>query len=205
MSFLFGKKKEIKTCTPVTVIQELKTQLRDHEKREAFTEKNISTLRIEAKAALAACNKSKAIYQLKRVKLLEKELSNIQNMKLNMEIQIMSLEQSVSMQATVSAMKNAKTLGDKQLNPDDISELMDSLDENISMSNEVASTLGRPLGESYDDTDLLNELDEDNKNVIDHAEISIDISKLPSVPTHVKVNNKNVEDDEVKKLQELMI
>jgi charged multivesicular body protein 4 len=157
---LFGKKKS--TVDPVKAIAALKESLCIQEKREIYSQKRINENKDEAKIALKADNKQKAVSLLKRNKRLEKELETSSGMRDNIEMQIFALEQSVNSISMINAMKMGKAALDttvKNLNPDSVDDLMAELQETVSAANEVSDLMSRPIGTEYeDDDDLLAEL-----------------------------------------------
>jgi ABC-type antimicrobial peptide transport system permease subunit len=214
MFSLFGKKKESKS--PVKVIHDLRETLQQQEKREIYLGKQIEKNKEEAREAIRGKppNKQKAVYILKKNKLLEKELGCLYGMKENIEVQIFTLEQSINNKNTVNAMKNGKdaiSVISKDLDPNDIAELIDDISESLSITDEIGNTLSKPIGTVYDDAELLLELDEleklsENREEPDHTQSYI--NNMPNVPTKKIISKKDVEkeqeDEELKKLTELM-
>ena len=158
-----------------------------------FLEKCIYSIKDDART-LVRTDKAKALILLKKAKMKEKQLLSINGQKDNMETQICSLEQGISNQNIIKSMRQYKITIDKinkKLDPDEIGDLMDNINDVIDNTDEITNTMSSPIGQVYDNDDLLSEFEEYNKE-------SIITSK--SVPNKVFVT---VEDQELKELKEL--
>merc|ERR1719510_1944501 len=123
--------------------------------------KQADKLRDSAKKKLKKKDKKGAMYDLKRKKLLEKELAGIQNKKLNLDTQKLALENAQMNAAVFTAVKtgaSALKVATKNTNVDDVDEVMDELAELGDEQEAVNEALGQPL-EDFDDDELLAELD----------------------------------------------
>lgn len=203
---IFGiKKTEDKSPSPSMVIQNMKNTLITLEKREAFLEKDINRLKKEAKTYVQT-NKQKALCLLKKSKTKEKQLNSIYGQKENLEMQICTLEQGITNQNIISSLKQGKNAMEnmvKKLDPDEIGDLMDSISANISDVDDVSNIMAAPIGNVYDDDDLLAELDELDAHIANQELKEIDqipqASMLPNVPAKPVVVKTDIE----KELEEL--
>lgn len=198
---LFGKKKKVND--PNSVILSLNDTLSFLDKREAHLEKNVHSLKDGAKIALKNKNKPKALYLLKKAKLDTKNLDSIYGHKLNIEMQIASLSQSIHTKEVFTSLKAGNsTLTDmiKTVNPDEVVELMDSIEEGITDLEEVSSLMAKPLGDVTDDDALLKELEElERENPVEEKVI-----QYPSVPNKVLENEVTDEEKELRELEAMM-
>ena len=209
-SRLFGQApKQQKIKTSVTVndgIQKIKKTDDTINKKVAFLEKQIQKLENEAKELIrrkTGNNRKRALGKLKLKKLKEKELSKLMGMQFNLSVQQNALENAsintlvvASMQTANDAFKKMK----KDINIDDVDELVEDLNEQHDLMEEVSNALGEPLfNTDLDEDELLAELDE-------LEELEADQLLLPSVPeTHLRPNipQKVQETEEEKELKEL--
>ena len=203
MFSIFGKKKNIEVETPQSAIQSMKKTLEMLEKREKYLEKNIETFKQGAKNVVKT-NKPKAIMLLKKAKMNEKHLMSIYGQKENLETQIFAIEQGITNNDIISSMKSGKIAIDnmsKNLDPDNVGELMDDIAETFQISNEVSDAISRPIGEVYDDDELLKEFDEEF--MIQSDMVKTSIQKHNEITPNVKnIIKQKTEEEE---LQELMI
>jgi charged multivesicular body protein 4 len=199
MFSFFGKKKEI--ISPVNVIQNMKLTLEMIEKKEKFLESNIEKFKNEARNILHT-NKPKAITLIKKAKMNEKQLLSLYGQKENLELQIFSIEQGVTNKNIISSMIEGKNIIEqlsKNMDLDNIGELMDEITETFQTSKEVTDAISRPIGELYDEDDLLKEL-EDESNVDSDLEKSL--QNIAPINAPVKKITKKTDEEE---LNELML
>lgn len=210
MDLFFGKKKkqEEKPLTTSGAIQKLKETISLLEKREAFLLKQSTELRNNAKEALKNKQKDKAMYNLRKAKIMEKELESLFSTKLNLEIQCDVISESSIKTEIIKAMKTGRDVlqkSENKIDPNTVDEVMDDIEENMAMVREVADSLSRPLGDPVDETALLEEL---KAEILEEEMTSVPkILNMPTVPTHIpstKVEEVEKEDAEIKKLQEIL-
>ena len=197
MFSFFGKKQEI--ISPINVIQNMKLTLEMIEKKEKFLESNIEKFKNEARNILHT-NKPKAITLLKKAKMNEKQLLSLYGQKENLELQIFSIEQGVTNKNIISSMREGKNIIEqmsKNMDPDNIGELMDEITETFQTSKEVTDAISRPIGELYDEDDLLKEL-EDESNVDSDLEKSL--GNIAHINAPVKKITKKTDEEELNEL-----
>lgn len=216
MSFFsfFGIKRKDDTPSPQKVIQNMRSTLETLEKREQFLEKRINEFKIEAKEAVKT-NKQKALMLLKKAKMNEKQLSSIYGQKENIEIQICTLEQGISNQNIISSMKQGKNAIEKigaKLDPDYIGELMEDINEGINNADEIATVMSSPIGQPYDEDELLAELEEvEKKEQVENVEnvekvinsIVVPVKTLDKAES-IKSKSLTLEEKELAELEQLM-
>jgi hypothetical protein len=198
MSFfnIFGKSKKVKTPSPSPqkVIQNIRDTLSTLEKRETHLEKRIKSLETEARFFVKT-NKLKALMLLKKAKMNGKQLTSIYGQRNNLEMQIFALEQGINNQNTVLSLKQGKNVLEtmsKELDPDDLGELIDDIAVNLDMVDEITTALSTPIGQAYDEDDLLAEFEEKEKELVERSILS----DLPVVPT-TKLKSVKTEMDEL--------
>lgn len=184
MSFLFGtKKKQAPAPDLNTTIAKMRDALGNLEKREQYIAKQQKALMESAKKKNAAGNKKGALIELKRKKLLDKELDNMMGQKLNLETQISTLEQTSTTKDVFEAMQTghiALKANQQVMNADKVAEVMDDTAEVMQDQDEVTKTLARPMGE--DDTEELEQqLDQlSEEQVTDQlSQVEKPVNKLP--------------------------
>jgi charged multivesicular body protein 4 len=194
---LFGKKKNIDTKNDtVQVIFNLKETLALQTKKEEFIEKNIEKLRKEAQQFLKENKKQKAINHLKLCKMKEKNLSHLYGIKANLESQIFALEQAMNNEVLIKSIKGGKNALDnfrKTYDADNTAELMDDINENLEISNEISDILSKPVGNIYDEDELLNELKEEE-------DLSL-MLEVPKIKVTVKKQVINEEEEDLRQLE----
>ena len=202
---LFGKKKQDVRVQPNTVITELGETVKMLEKREAYLDKQIGVFKGQALVAAKSKNKPKALANLKKAKMLEKQLDSIFGMKFNIELQIGALAQSITGQEVYKALvkgKDALTKLDTQSDPDKVADVMDDLAETMAKVDEVSQVMSQPIGQLMDDDELTKELD----GMMLELELSPDVQLPPNMPNiPVKaVSIRQKEEEELKALQLMM-
>lgn len=199
MFSFFYKKQEI--ISPMNVIQNMKLTLEMIEKKENFLESNIEKFKNEARNILHT-NKPKAITLLKKAKMNEKQLLSLYGQKENLELQIFSIEQGVTNKNIISSMREGKNIIEqmsKNMDPDNIGELMDEITETFQTSKEVTDAISRPIGELYDEDDLLKELEDESTF---DSDLEKSLGNIAHINAPVKKITKKTDEEE---LNELML
>ena len=171
------------------------------EKKEKFLESNIEKFKNEARNILHT-NKPKAITLLKKAKMNEKQLLSLYGQKENLELQIFSIEQGVTNKNIISSMREGKNIIEqmsKNMDPDNIGELMDEITETFQTSKEVTDAISRPIGELYDEDDLLKELEDESTF---DSDLEKSLGNIAHINAPVKKITKKTDEEE---LNELML
>lgn len=191
MSFLekvFGKKGG-KQPTPQEAIQRLRETEEMLQKKSDFLEK-----KIEGELAIARKNGTKnkraAIQALKRKKRYEKQLQQIDGTLSTIEFQREALENASTNTEVLRVMGDAaKALksAHKNMNVDDIHNLMDDVAEQQEIANEISDAISNPVGfgQDVDEDDLLAELEELEQEALEKELIDVGptpVDNLPNVP-----------------------
>jgi charged multivesicular body protein 4 len=131
-------------------------------KRENTLEKKIEAQMLLARKKNAAKDKRGALFCLKKKKMYEAETIKIQNTRLTIESQIMSLEGAVSNAGIVQGMAEASEALRKindSANIDKVEGIMDDIQDGMADQQEINDIISQPVGMNLDEDDLLSELD----------------------------------------------
>jgi len=103
---LFGKKKTAgPPPNPADAIIKLRGTMETLTKREAYIQKKMEMMIVEAKGKMARKDKNGALFALKKKKMYEAEVTKIQGAMMNLESQAMSLEGSATNMEVFGAMR----------------------------------------------------------------------------------------------------
>ncbi|KAM9839218.1 charged multivesicular body protein 4c [Aulostomus maculatus] len=148
-------------------------------KKQDYLEK-----RIEQELAIAkkhgTKNKRAALQALKRKKRLEQQLTQIDGTLSTIEFQREALENSntntevlKNMSMAAKAMKKVH----EDMDVGKIDDLMEDITEQQDVAQEISEAISRPFGDTYDEDELLAELEE-----LEQADIEESMEDLPSAP-----------------------
>ncbi|KAJ2158650.1 ESCRT-III subunit protein snf7 [Coemansia sp. RSA 552] len=168
MQLFFGKKKE---TTPRDAIVKLRENAEMLEKRRKHIEAKIDNeLRIARDNATR--NKSKAMQALKRKKMYEGQLEQMNGAQMTLETQMTTIESAninselmKSMQQGASAMQQIH----KDLSIDKVDQTMDEIRDQMDVAKEVSDAISRPelFGADLDEDELNAELEELEQEELD--------------------------------------
>lgn len=125
-------------------------------------------------------NKRAALQALKRKKRYEEQLKQIDGTLSTIEFQREALENSHTNTEVLKNMGYAAKAMKKvheNLNVDSIEDLMLDIGEQQDIAKEISEAISGPIGESYDEDELLAELEE-----LEQEELEDTMGDLPSVP-----------------------
>jgi len=198
-------------------IQNIRSAQETLDKRGTHLEKQIEKLMQSAKAKMKKKNKKGAMFDLKRKKMLEKELTGIENKKLTLETQTLALENAQMNESVFSAVKEgtgALQQVQRKVNVDEVEELMDDMQEMQEDQDAINEALAQPITD-FDDDELLQELEdlgeEELEQFEDIAEEKEQLTDLPDAPSTeispVKKTKKQTtkEEDEIAELEAMMM
>lgn len=191
MKKLFGKKNN-----PQDTIAKLRESLETLDKREQFLDKKIQIQLADAKRYNTAGNKRMAIAALKRKKLLTDQQTKIIGAREKIELQLNAIESAkMDMEIIDNLQLGTNTIKEmhKGMNVDKIDKVMDDMNDQLEVSSEIANAMSQPIGEVYDDDELLQELEEDELNDIENEDNETEqIKNLPEI----NKNNLTKKDEE---------
>lgn len=205
---IFGKK-EIPP-TPQDAIQKLRDTEEILMKKTEFLEKKIES-EIATARKHGTKNKRMALQALKRKKMYEKQLQQVDGTLSTLEYQRESLENATSNVEVLSTMEHAaKALqaAHKQIDVDKVHDMMDDIAEHAQMVDEISDILAKSNNLNYDidEDELLAELEELeqedlNEELLKIAPPPVDVVVPPLAPKRTK--KKGVETDTSREFAEL--
>lgn len=159
-----GKKKE--EAKPQTEsVQDAVMKVREGQdflqKRYEHVGKKITQQEEEARTKMKAGDKSGALMALKRKKMHQNELQQLENAKMTLEKQVVHLESARTQQMAVAALQvavNAQQSLNKQLDLGKVEDLMETMEEQQQIQNEMSQVFVQ--GNDVSDANLLKELDQ---------------------------------------------
>ncbi|KAL5527577.1 SNF7 [Sanghuangporus baumii] len=205
----FGGRKDPKQSTREAIVT-LRQQLQMLEKKEEYLQKKVDEELKKAKAN-AVTNKAAATAALRRKKATEQELDRLAGTRLQLEMQINTLDSANFNQETMAAMKKGadalKTIHGN-LTPERVDATMSAINEQREIANEISEAISNPLntGIDLDDEELKMELGELEQEVLNDRLAGADrapTTALPSAREEPVRKQAIAEDDEDAQLKEL--
>ncbi|CAO1630186.1 unnamed protein product [Parajaminaea phylloscopi] len=181
-SWLVGKRDNTNAARDAIV--GLRQQLLMLEKKEEHLNKKIADETKKAKANVTT-NKRVAQAALRQRKAYENELDRIAGTRMTLETQVNAIESANMNLETMTAMrKGADALRNihGSLNIDRVDSTMDSIREQMDLTNEISDAISNPVGMGHDldEDELKNELDE-----LEQQELNERLVGAESAPSHV--------------------
>lgn len=209
---LFGKRKDSREETKssnvsvLSTISRLKNQVELLDKRTSFVEMNIETLRKDI-VEVSKTNKKKALILLDKKKRMDAEVLKNEGVKVLLEKQIAALESSVINKQVTDALRDGNNVvknAQKTVNVDQIEDLMDDMRETEDSHQTIADAFSRNLQDTYDNPELLEELED---IVSQEKRDQRSIIHMPEAPRNPILYSKQEDEDEeeIRKLQESML
>lgn len=207
-----GSKVADQTISSLTQLTEREEQL---EKRKALVEKRIADEIQKAKKFTSEKKKAQALMCLKKKKMYEQEMMNVENLIIRLSEQRIMLENQKTMVDVVSTMKNAAQAQKatmKDMNVENVDEILEVINEQTDEYKAVQEALSAPAGIAgdLDDDELLAELDELEQEELDAellqpAPVPATPTVLPSVPAQPVKAQKTQEELELEALEAEMV
>jgi len=209
---LFNKKQKDneekdKETNNLKIINELRENIDLIEKRNLFIEKHKDKLIIEAKAKLNNNDKKGALLILNKKKKIEEEINKNQGSQLLLENQLSNLESANLNKHIINSLsKSNKAIHNlnKDLNVDNIEELMDDIQEEQDNYNTIQSIMEQPLQQIYEDDDLNKELEElaeikqieqftkiENSEDLEELKVLKELEQIEQIDKKVKIKKTN--------------
>jgi len=211
MSYFSGKRDPKQSARDAIV--SLRQQLQIIEKREEFLQKKIDEELRKAKAN-AVSNKTAATAALRRKMASEAELDRCAGTRMQLELQVNTLESANLNAETMAAMKKAADVLKVihgGMNMDKVDATIAAVNEQRELANEVAEAISNPMyGNADIDEDELKEqlaeLEQDGLNErlagADHAPIHIPAgTSRVEEPRHRQTSDEEAQEAELKELQ----
>ncbi|CAO1625390.1 unnamed protein product [Jaminaea pallidilutea] len=181
-SWLVGKRDNTNAARDAIV--GLRQQLLMLDKKEEHLNKKIADETKKAKANVTT-NKRVAQAALRQKKAYENELDRIAGTRMTLETQVnaiesanMNLETMTAMRRGADALRNIHG----SLNIDRVDSTMDSIREQMDLTNEISDAISNPVGMGHDldEDELKDELEE-----LEQQELNERLVGAESVPSHV--------------------
>ncbi|GLB33754.1 putative SNF7 family protein [Lyophyllum shimeji] len=207
----FGARRDPKQSARDAIVT-LRQQLQMIEKKEEYLQKKIEDELKKARAN-AVSNKAVATAALKRKKASEAELDRLAGTRLQLEMQVNTLESANLNAETMAAMKKASDalkVIHGNLNMDKVDATIAAVNEQRELANEIAEVLSNPtgVGLELDEDELTRELEE-----LEQDELNERLSGAERAPVHLPEGTRvegqrqpvpaAAEDDEESQLREL--
>jgi hypothetical protein len=180
---LFGKKKAAPKPELKDSIGKLKTAHEQLEKRQTHLEIQIQKAHDAAKAKMRKKDTRGAKYELRKKKMLEKQLEQNYGKQMNLETQMQALEGAASDREVLNAMRDGANALQAAIKPSDVErvdDIMDDINESMAMADELGEAMSQNIGQQIDDDELLGELEEMEQEMADEDMLSMG---APEVPT----------------------
>ncbi|GFR50911.1 hypothetical protein Agub_g13228 [Astrephomene gubernaculifera] len=189
----------------ISAIQNLTEHEESLEKRKALLEKRVEAELEKAKEFTRLKKKPQALQCLKKKKLLENEISNLDNMIMRVNEQRMMLEGQRTTTEVVASMHTAALAAKdnmKAMKIENVDKVLDEINETTDQMRQLNEVFANPLGlgTDLDDDELMGELEEIEASELDKellqpapvpatkapAAAAASPDKLPSVPQKQK-------------------
>lgn len=203
----FGGRRDPKQSTRDAIV-DLRQHVQMIDKKEEYLQKKIEEDLKKAKAN-AVSNKAVASAALKRKKMNETELERLAGTRMQLEMQIHTLESANLNAQTIAAMKKASDalkVIHGSLNIQKVDDTMVSINDQRELAKEIAETISQPFGMPFEEDDIQQELEELEQETLNER-----LAEADHVPIHVPSGAQKttiapkavVEDDEEAQLREL--
>ncbi|KAK7470708.1 ESCRT-III subunit protein snf7 [Stygiomarasmius scandens] len=201
----FGARRDPKQSARDAIVT-LRQQLQMIEKKEEHLQKKIEEELKKAKAN-AVSNKAVATAALKRKKASEAELDRLAGTRLQLEMQVNTLESANLNAETMAAMKKGadalKTIHGN-MTIDKVDAIMNQVNDQRALADEVAEAISNPAysGLDLDEDELKAELDELEQDELNERLAGAEPVPLQQ-PPRAEPSRQQVEDDEEEELRQL--
>ncbi|GLC47312.1 hypothetical protein PLESTB_001218000 [Pleodorina starrii] len=204
----------------ISAIQNLTEHEESLDKRKALLEKRVDAEQEKAREFLKQKKKAQALQCLKKKKLLENEIANLDNMIMRVNEQRMMLEGQRTTTEVVSTMHTAAKAAKENMramNVENVDKVVDEINETTDQMRQLNEVFANPLGlgTDLDEDELMGELEELeaselDKELLEPAPVPVGKvpaaaaaagQKMPSVPQKQKTAAKTQEELELEALQ----
>ncbi|KAH8118280.1 Snf7-domain-containing protein [Phellopilus nigrolimitatus] len=204
MSYFVGRRDTKQAARDAIVT--LRQQLQMLEKKEDHLQKKVDEELKKAKAN-AVSNKSAATAALRRKKAAETELDRLSGTRLQLEMQVNTLESANFNQETMAAMKkgsDALRTIHGNLTPSTVDATMAAINDQREIANEISDAISNPMNAGIDlDEAKLADLEQDELNDRLAGAERAPTTSLPSATREEPIRHTAEEDDEEAELKAL--
>jgi charged multivesicular body protein 4 len=206
---IFGKRPlpEVQSkpiMSPISVITDLRNQIEMLEKRQTLLDVKIAKCMETARLKINVDKKS-AVIELNKKKLYEEELNKLSGIMLTLETQILSLESATMNKRTLDVLNKSnlclKTTNKAQ-DVDSVTDLIDSIDDEMDATRNISDALSRPVGQFLDERDLADEMAQLLQKEVEIPGLALpEVANVPIIINESKVLS---EEDELRQLASSM-
>ncbi|KAH8830785.1 Snf7-domain-containing protein [Flagelloscypha sp. PMI_526] len=201
----FGGRRDPKSSARDAIVT-LRQQLQMIEKKEEYLQKKIDEELAKAKQN-AVSNKAVATAALRRKKASEAELDRLAGTRLQLEMQVNTLESANLNAETMAAMKKGadalKTIHGN-MTMDKVDATMNAVNEQRELANEIADTISNPIyGDMLDEDELKNELAELEQDALNDRLMDAEHVPVHLPPGATKVQERQQPQQETEEEAEL--
>lgn len=193
---LFGRKK----ANPQETLNKIREKQEVLDKRISMLDRRKEALKREALAAKKAGDKRRAVTALKRMKSVDQQIMQVEGMKDRLDQLASTIDTATFNKDMVDTMSDGtKTLAklNKEMDPNKIDDMTDTLNEQIQQQQEIAEAFSTPVGEIFDEDELLDELDG-----LEQEELENDVEGLPAAGSRAPAGRAPAtEEDELAELE----
>ncbi|KAH9482973.1 ESCRT-III subunit protein snf7 [Psilocybe cubensis] len=211
MSYFGAGRKDPKQTARDAIVG-LRQQLQMIEKKEEYLQRKIEEETKKSRAN-AVSNKAAALAALKRKKVTESELDRLAGTRLQLEMQVNTLESANLNAETMAAMKKASDalkVIHGNLTIDKVDATMNQVNEQRELANDIAEALANPMytGIDLDESELEADLEELQQDVLNERLNEADHAPVHLPPNATRAEEKSrrpavAEDDEEEQLKQL--
>ena len=177
------KRESINTkSTAIYTLSELKKTSETLEKRKHHLIIKINEFMKKAKEKNKKGDKRGALLFLKKKKMYEKEIIKIEGSQMNIEQQIITIESMCTNKLVFDNLYNTNNcikILHNTMDIEEVEDLHDDINEAMEKSNEISELMSRPIGEEFDEDELLEELTIDS------------ITQFDEIPSAINTPNDN--------------
>jgi charged multivesicular body protein 4 len=186
---LFGKKKQTQAAPRLNdAILALKAASENLEKREEHLLHAKEEARVEGLKKMKSKDKNGAMFFLRRMRMHDKEISQLYGKRMNLDTQIMALQSAAVDKTVISAMQTAHLATKASVSENDIDrvqDLMDDIRDTSDMVEQIGEALAQPISgdtEEIGDDELLAAFEKEEETA---ALGELDEVGLPAAPAKV--------------------
>ncbi|KAI0026493.1 Snf7-domain-containing protein [Vararia minispora EC-137] len=205
----FGGRRDPKQTAREAIVG-LREQLLMNEKKEELLLKKIEE-DLKTARANATTNQQRAKHALRQKKMHEAELDRLGNQKMQLEIQINTLEGANMNAETMLAMKKGSEALKhihKSLDIDKVGTIMADIEDQRQLANEIADVIAQPSGDLIDEDELKDELEQLQQEELDsqllgaaHVPAHVPAGAIPAKAAPARTQDED-DEEELRKLQE---
>eukprot|EP01129_Flabellula_baltica_P005852 TRINITY_DN2145_c0_g1_i1.p1 TRINITY_DN2145_c0_g1~~TRINITY_DN2145_c0_g1_i1.p1 ORF type:complete len:214 (-),score=56.75 TRINITY_DN2145_c0_g1_i1:138-779(-) len=177
---LFSKKAKQPAPSPTQAIEKLRDTSEMIAKRCTYLETRIEKEKMNAKRLAQKGDRNGAMHSLKIKKALENQMQQFNGTRFTLEQQILAIESGTLIYNIVNVMAESnRTMSslNRNMDQDDVADILDDITDQIQITQDIGDTLSSPIGQSFDDYELENELD-----ALMNEDLEVEFNRVPDIP-----------------------